>query len=222
VNPRRLCIATRNVHKLEEIGAVLAGLGLEVSGAADHPGCGEVEEDALTLEGNAEKKARWVAAFTGLPTLADDTGLEVDALQGAPGVYSARWAGPGCTYADNNAKLMRELATVPPERRAARFRCVIAFARPQPGADRLGFAERVAACTVSLHPGSLEGRIVDTARGGHGFGYDPVFFIPELGRTLAELSLEEKNGLSHRGRALAAARRALVEYFGPASGARVR
>jgi XTP/dITP diphosphohydrolase len=214
VSARSVCIATRNTHKLEEIRAVLADLRLDVSGAADHPACGEVEEDAPTLEGNAEKKARWVAACTGLPSLADDTGLEVDALDGAPGVYSARWAGPGCTYADNNAKLLRELAVVPPERRTARFRCVIAFAVPAPGLAGRHLEARVAACSVSLHPGILAGLIVDEARGRHGFGYDPVFFIPELGKTLAELSLDEKNRLSHRARALLAARAALVGHFG--------
>jgi XTP/dITP diphosphohydrolase len=216
VTDRRLCIATRNVHKLEEIRAVLAALRLELCGAADHQGCVEVEEDAPTLEGNAEKKARWVAAFTGLPSLADDTGLEVDALDGAPGVYSARWAGPGCNYADNNAKLLRELEGVVPERRQARFRCVIAFARPAPNAATPSLAERAASCRISLHPGVLTGEIIDAARGGHGFGYDPIFFIPALGKTLAELSLAEKNSLSHRAQALAAARAALVEYFGAA------
>jgi XTP/dITP diphosphohydrolase len=217
VSARKLCIATRNAHKLEEIRAVLADLRLEVSGAADHPGCTEVEEDAPTLEGNAEKKARWVAACTGLPSLADDTGLEVDVLDGAPGVYSARWAGPGCTYADNNAKLLRKLAEVPLDRRTARFRCVIGFARPATGATDRDFDARLAACRVSLHPGILAGRIVDEARGRHGFGYDPIFFIPEQGKTLAELSLDEKNRLSHRARALMAARAALVEYFGVGS-----
>jgi XTP/dITP diphosphohydrolase len=213
---RSLCIATRNTNKIEEIRGVLDALHLQVSSAADYPQCAEVEEDAPTLEGNAEKKARWVAACTGLPSLADDTGLEVDALDGAPGVYSARWAGPDCSYADNNAKLLRELEGVVPARRQARFRCVIAFARPAPNAATRSLAERAASCRVSLHPGVLTGEIIDAARGGHGFGYDPIFFIPALGKTLAELSLAEKNSLSHRARALAAARTALVEYFGAA------
>ena len=106
---RQLCVATRNTHKLQEIRAVLADLALEITSPAEHPGCNEVEEDAPTLEGNAEKKARHVAACTGLPSLADDTGLEVDALNGAPGVYSARYAGPQCSFADNNRKLLHEL-----------------------------------------------------------------------------------------------------------------
>lgn len=206
----RLCVATRNVHKLTEIRAVLADLGLEITSPVDHPGCNEVEEDAPTLEGNAEKKARHVAACTGLPSLADDTGLEVDALDGAPGVYSARYAGPECSFADNNRKLLRELAAVPPARRTAHFRCVIAIARPHVGSESRSFEARVHACTVSLHEGRLDGRIIDEPRGANGFGYDPVFYIPDLGRTLAELALEEKNRVSHRARALAAARRALA------------
>lgn len=205
MNP--LVVATRNAHKLVEIRAVLADLGYDISGAGDHPGTPEVDEDAPTLAGNAEKKARWVAAATGLRSLADDTGLEVDALAGAPGVHSARWAGAGCTYADNNAKLLRELAAVPEAPRTARFRCVIAIATPGPAAD---FESRVRACRVTLHEGRVEGHILAAPRGAQGFGYDPLFWIPALDRTLAELSLEEKNRTSHRARALAAARTALL------------
>jgi XTP/dITP diphosphohydrolase len=203
-----LVVATRNANKLVEIRAGLADLAYEITGAGDHPGTPEVDEDAPTLEGNAEKKARWVAAATGLLALADDTGLEVDALGGAPGVYSARWAGPGCTYADNNAKLLRELAAVPDARRTARFRCVIAIAAPGPAAP--DFESRVRGCRVTLHEGRVEGRILTQPRGTQGFGYDPVFWIPALGRTLAELPLDEKNRISHRARALAAARAALL------------
>ena len=206
----RLCIATRNPHKLEEIRALVHDLDVEVTSARDDPRCTDVDEDLPTLEGNAEKKARWVAAFTGLPSLADDTGLEVDALDGAPGVVSARWAGPACSAADNVRKLLRLLEDVEDPRRTARFRCVVALAMPSPDADRMRFAERVAACTVSLHQGRLEGRIGHAPRGGAGFGYDPVFLLPELGRTLAELTLAEKNRISHRGRALQAAKPALV------------
>lgn len=205
---KRLVVATRNPHKLTEIRAVLADLDYEITSAADHPEAPEVEEDAPTLEGNAEKKARWVAAATGLLALADDTGLEVDALGGAPGVYSARWAGPQCSYADNNAKLLRELAALPAAPRTAHFRCVIALATP--GAAAGSFESRAAACCVTLHEGRVEGRILEAPRGGQGFGYDPVFWLPECGRTLAELSLAEKNRTSHRARALAAARAALL------------
>lgn len=200
----RLCIATRNRHKLDEIRAVLRDLDIEIFGAADDPACQDVDEDAPTLEGNAEKKARWVAAFTGCTALADDTGLEVDALGGDPGVRSARFAGPGCSYADNNAKLLQVLRGVPEARRTARFRCVLALAVPQPGPAG-GFSERVRACRVSLHEGRIEGRILEAPRGHGGFGYDPVFFVSEAGRSLAELLAEEKNALSHRARALSAA-----------------
>jgi len=204
----RLCVATRNAHKLEELRALLADLDVELVSAADVPGVPEVEEDALTLEGNAEKKARWVAAAAGCIALADDTGLEVDALGGEPGVYSARWAGPDCSFADNNKKLLHELSDLPEKHRTARFRCVIAVAVP-PSQDG-EFAARVENCSVTLHEGRVLGRIIDNLRGANGFGYDPVFFVFEKQRTLAELSLAEKNEVSHRARALAAARPALV------------
>jgi XTP/dITP diphosphohydrolase len=210
----QLCIASRNAHKLEEIRAWLGDCDVVVTSAGEYPECSEVDEDAPTLEGNAEKKARHVAACSRLPSLADDTGLEVDALNGAPGVISARWAGPGCTYADNNRKLLQSLAGVRLEKRTARFRSVIALAIPDPGAASLDLAERQRACRVSLHEGRIEGRILEAPRGERGFGYDPVFFVPELGRSLAELSLEEKNRISHRARALQAVRPALVEALG--------
>jgi XTP/dITP diphosphohydrolase len=213
VNRPILCLATRNPHKVLEIRAVLGDLDVDIRTAADDPDAPDVDEDRPTLEGNAEKKARWIAAHSGFTSLADDTGLEVDALHGAPGVLSARYAGPGCTFADNNRRLLRELADIPPERRTARFRCVIAIAIPAP---KLGasFETRVRDCQVSLHAGTVEGRILDAARGDNGFGYDPVFFIPELGRTLAELSADEKNRVSHRARALAQARPALRRALG--------
>jgi len=210
VNRPRLCIATRNTHKLDEIRAVLADLDLEITAALDHPECSDVDEDAPTLEGNAEKKARYVAACTGLPSLADDTGLEVDVLDGAPGVYSARYAGPGCSFADNNRKLLAALAGVPDPQRSARFRCVIAIARPRGDWKALDREARARSCDVTLHQGRLDGRILEVARGANGFGYDPVFYIPEVGRTLAELTLQEKNRISHRARALEAARAALA------------
>ena len=206
----RLCVATRNEHKLLEIRAALADLDVEITSAADHPAAPEVEEDAPTLAGNAEKKARWIAAATGLPALADDTGLEVDALDGAPGVYSARYAGPNCSYADNNAKLLAALAGVGERQRGARFRCVIAIATPAAAAAGGDFETRVRACSVTLHEGRLEGRILASPRGGRGFGYDPVFWVLETGCSLAELDVGAKNRISHRGRALAAARAALV------------
>jgi XTP/dITP diphosphohydrolase len=195
---RALVIATRNRHKLEEIRAVLADLPAELQCGLDHPGCPEVDEDGDTLEANAAKKAAAVCAHVRLPALADDTGLEVEALGGAPGVFSARWAGPGCTFAANNDKLLRALAGQPAERRRARFRCVVALAWPEPGRP------------VQLFQGELHGRIATAPRGGGGFGYDPLFEVEGLGRTLAEFSPAEKNSISHRALALAGARRALL------------
>jgi len=209
----RLCIATRNPHKLEEIRALVRDLEVDVTSALEDPNCTDVDEDAPTLAGNAEKKARWVAAFTGLPSIGDDTGLEVDALDGAPGVVSARWAGPDCNAADNVRKLLSLLEGVPDPSRIARFRCVVALATPSPEADRMRFPERVTACKVTLYEGRLEGRITHAPQGADGFGYDPVFMVPELGRTLAELGACEKNRISHRGRALEAARPALISLL---------
>ncbi len=202
-----LVIATGNQHKLAEITAVLREfeLGVELRGLRDFPGCPEVVEDGATLEANAEKKAREVCAWTGAPTLADDTGLEVDALQGAPGVISARYAGPACTFADNIAKLLREMAAVPEAQRTARFRCVVALAMP---------AATSQPPRIQLFDGRIDGRILQTPRGAGGFGYDPVFLVPEAGSTLAEFSLAAKNSMSHRAKALVAARPTLLAELG--------
>lgn len=185
----RLVLATRNKNKVAEISRLLDGAGVVCETLDAHPGVPEVEEDRPTLEGNADKKALEVARATGQWALADDTGLEVDALGGAPGVISARWAGPGCTYADNCAKLLRETAGVPAAKRGARFRTVMSLASPDG--------------TVSRVEGRLDGAVAEAARGTGGFGYDPVFVLPD-GRTLAELSPDEKNAISHRGLALRA------------------
>lgn len=210
---RQLVIATRNPHKLHEIRAVLSDLEVELRSCDDFQGCPDVVEDADTLEANAAKKARVVHGFTGEWTLADDSGLEVEALNGAPGVCSARWGGPGCTYDDNNNKLLRELAGVPTERRVARFRCVIALALPEGSAPvSSGGRESdavAAAATVHLFEGRIEGRIAEARRGNGGFGYDPLFYIPSEASTLAELSAARKNQISHRARALRAFRDAL-------------
>lgn len=185
----RLVLATRNAHKVSEISRLLEGTGVRCDTLDAFPGVSEVVEDRPTLEGNAEKKAVETARACGAWALADDTGLEVAALDGAPGVVSARWAGPGCTYADNCAKLLREMSGVPAAKRAAAFRTVMALASPD------GRVERA--------EGRLDGAVAESARGTGGFGYDPVFVLPD-GRTLAELSADEKNALSHRGRALRA------------------
>lgn len=180
-------LATRNAHKAAEIARLL---GADASGVASldaFPPFPETVEDQDTLEGNARKKAVEAARACGTWALADDSGLFVEALGGAPGVISARWAGPGCSYADNCRKLEREMAGV--SSRAAAFRTVLALSDP--------------AGRVELVEGRLDGTIAAAARGANGFGYDPLFQLPD-GRTLAELGAEEKNALSHRGKALRA------------------
>jgi XTP/dITP diphosphohydrolase len=194
----RLVLATANPDKAREIAGLLPGFELVPRPAS----VGEVDETEDTLEGNARLKARAVAAVAGEPAVADDTGLEVDALGGRPGVMAARYAGEDATYADNVALLLEELAGVADRR--ARFRTVALVAWPD-GRGR----------EVVAH-GVVEGRIADSPRGGHGFGYDPVF-VPDDGdgRTFAEMSLEEKATVSHRARAFAALRRALEADFKP-------
>ncbi len=183
----KLLVATRNKHKLDEIRQIFALPGLELLSADEVPGLPEdVVEDADTFEGNALKKARELCAASGLWTLADDSGLEVTALDNAPGVYSARYAGEPCSYPANNAKLLRELAGVADRR--ARFRCAIALCAPD-GRE----------WTVD---GSCPGRIVREARGANGFGYDPLFVPDGFEHTFAELDGATKNRISHRGHAL--------------------
>ena len=187
--------ASANPDKVVEIKAVLAPLGIEVLPRPDD--VDDIVEDAPTLEGNARLKARAICDATGLPALADDTGLEVDALGGAPGVLSARYAGEDATYADNVMKLLDALADLPePEDRLARFRTVVMVCFPD--------GREVTAA------GWVDGAITLGPRGHNGFGYDPVFEpIEGDGRTFAELTTEEKNGVSHRARAL----RALAELL---------
>lgn len=182
-----LLLATRNRHKIREISGML-GADLRVLSLDDRPDAPVVIEDQPTLEGNARKKAVETAAATGLCCLADDTGLEVEALDGAPGVLSARFAGPDCDYAANNRKLLEALLGLPPERRGAAFRTVMALARP--------------GGRVILEEGRLEGRIIEEPLGHDGFGYDPIFLVADKGKTLAQMSLIEKNAVSHRGVAL--------------------
>jgi XTP/dITP diphosphohydrolase len=181
-------LATRNRHKLREILALTPGLKVEMKTLDDFPGAPEVIEDGATLEENAVKKAKSTAFFCGLWALADDTGLYVDALDGAPGVYSARYAGPGCSYAENNLRLLAELAALPSGRRTARFRCVMALASP--------------GGSVITVEGRLEGVIGSAEAGVNGFGYDSLFVVAGLGKTLAELAPEEKNYISHRAEAV--------------------
>jgi XTP/dITP diphosphohydrolase len=184
---RTILIATTNRGKLREIQAVAAGLPVTWQSLADHPGLPEVVEDGATFEANAAKKALQYAALTGLWTLADDSGLEVDALDGEPGVHSARYSGTGDDLA-NNRKLVAALRDVPMPQRTARFVCHLALA-----ADG-----RI----LATAPGVIEGHIIDAPRGTNGFGYDPHFLLIERGVTTAELPPEEKNRISHRGQAL--------------------
>jgi XTP/dITP diphosphohydrolase len=190
-----LVLASGNPHKVKEISLMLADLGVVVRPLDEFPGAPEVIEDGASYEENAVKKARSAAVFTGKPALADDTGLEVEALDSRPGIYSARFAGEECTFEDNVKKLLGLLEGMPAERRAARFVCVMALVTPEGREDVV--------C------GELAGRIAETPSGADGFGYDPVFFVPEIGKTLAELSPAQKNLLSHRAQALKKARELL-------------
>ncbi|MDP3089693.1 MAG: XTP/dITP diphosphatase [Nitrospira sp.] len=188
-------LATRNRHKVEELAALLGDLGIRIRTLADFPHAPEVEEDGATCEANAIKKACEIARATGLTAVADDTGLEVDALDGRPGVYAARYAGEHATYEDNCRKLVQELEGVPHERRTARFITVAAIAVPgEP---------------VQVTQGVLTGYITDKASGSKGFGYDPVFYVPDLKATLAEISAEQKNRISHRAKAFLQAKELL-------------
>jgi len=185
-----IVLATRNKKKVEEIRRITAGLPITVRSLDDFPGCPDVEEDEDTFEGNAAKKAHEVAKFTGKPALSDDSGLEVDALGGAPGVYSARYAPDAVSGNDpkNYLKLLQDLAPVADQRRTARFICCIALAFPD------GKKE--------VFLGRAEGVIGKEPRGAKGFGYDPVFLPVGFDRTFAEMSADEKDALSHRGKAL--------------------
>jgi len=183
-----LVLATRNIHKAKEIRAYLDKLGYRILTLEDFPSIPETAEDGKTYQENAMKKAVAVSRSTGKMALADDTGLEVNALQGQPGLFSARFAGEGVSYADNRKKLLWLMKDIPPSRRTARFRCVMVLAMPS-GETR----------TVE---GVVEGSITLEEQGEDGFGYDPVFYLPELGKTMAQLTMAEKNRVSHRGIAL--------------------
>jgi len=186
---QKIVLATNNRHKIEEIRAILRGLPYQILTASDFPSFPDPDEDGATLEDNARIKAVAVLRATGDWALADDSGLEVDALNGAPGIISARFAGPGCTFADNNRKLLELMKDVPDDKRGARFRCVVALARRGGDDD------------VILFSGEIRGVITREERGSGGFGYDPVFYVSELGFTFAEATADAKNRLSHRGRA---------------------
>jgi len=192
---QKLVLATRNSDKVKEIRELLNLPDIEILALDEFPDAPEVAEDGATLEENAIKKAEGIAKYTGLPAVADDTGLEVDYLNGEPGVYSSRYAGEGASYSDNVEKLLRQLAGVPWERRMARFRCVVALCTE-------GESQTV--------EGTCDGFITESPHGRGGFGYDPVFYVPEYGSTFAEMDLELKNRISHRGKAF----RKLKELIG--------
>lgn len=194
-----MILATRNRGKIREIQALLSDLGLEVCSLDDVPQMPEVVEDGTTFFANALKKASAVALATGELALADDSGLEVDALGGAPGIYSARYAGPDADDLKNNARLLEDLARVPEGERSARFRCVLVVYCPS---GHWMSAE-----------GTCEGTIAKAAFGSRGFGYDPIFYLPAFGRTMAEVGPEIKNRISHRAQALARLREILPRFL---------
>ncbi|MGA9852888.1 MAG: RdgB/HAM1 family non-canonical purine NTP pyrophosphatase [Gammaproteobacteria bacterium] len=197
---KKVVLATGNAGKLQELWAMLSDSGIEVLPQTRF-GVREIEETGSSFEENALLKARNASRQTGLPAIADDSGLEVDALYGAPGIYSARYAGVQASDSDNLTKLLNALLTVPENRRTARFRCAMVFVHQADDPVPV------------IREGVWEGRILEAPRGHNGFGYDPVFLVPEKGCSSAELPPEEKNHLSHRGQAL----RKLVAALAPTS-----
>ncbi|MCC6397228.1 MAG: RdgB/HAM1 family non-canonical purine NTP pyrophosphatase [Bacteroidetes bacterium] len=187
---KKLLLASNNPDKATEVRELLADLSIELTTLNDHPSYPPTVEDAETLEGNALKKAMEAYQRTGIPSIGDDTGLEVHYLNDQPGVFSSRFAGPNASYADNCAKLLRLLRGVPPRRRAAQFRCVIAFVQDEH--------------THHCSEGICRGVILESRRGDGGFGYDPVFLPDGHAMTFAEMDLKLKNTLSHRARAIMA------------------
>ncbi|MBD3368527.1 MAG: XTP/dITP diphosphatase [Candidatus Eisenbacteria bacterium] len=200
-----LVLATRNPHKVEEINAILSGLPVRILSFNDLPDLPDVVENGETLEENAAKKAREVADATGRPALADDTGLEVEFLGGAPGVYSARYAGEPPSYERNNRKLLKEMAGASEEDRRAAFRTVVALAVP--GGD------------ARLVEGTMDGVILTEPVGEGGFGYDPLFRPDGADKSFAQMTSDEKNAISHRGKAVRAARELVLELLEAARGA---
>ena len=183
----QIILATHNRGKMKEMSSILAHLPVKLLTLDDFPQIGEIPETGETLKENAFIKAETVHQKTGLPALADDTGLEVDALDGAPGVHSSRYDGETATFEDNCRKMMQEMDGIPAEERTARFHTVIAF---------------VSNSGNEWTEGMVEGRILEKKQGDGGFGYDPLFYYPPLKKTFAELNSEQKNNISHRGKAL--------------------
>ena len=199
---RRVVVATTNPHKLQEFREILADLPIELVSPAELKLRVVVEETGATFAENAVLKALAYADAAGLLALADDSGLEIDALGGEPGIYSARWAGEGVSYPQRFRMLEERLAGMSDERRTARYRAAVALAEPAPRG------------LYDVTEGTVEGRIAREARGSGGFGYDPIFYVPEERRTFGEMSAAEKHRMSHRARAAAAARPALARLVG--------
>lgn len=195
----KLIVATRNPGKVREIRKILKDVGATIYALNDFRNVPTVEEDGQSFCENALKKARFYAAYFGEMVIADDSGLEVDALRGAPGIYSARYAGDGSSDRRNNQKLLKALEGVPPPRRGATFRCCIAIVAPD-GREK-------------VVEGACRGRIGLREVGRRGFGYDPLFYLPRYGKTMAQLSVDEKNKISHRGKALRRVKRALLDFI---------
>ena len=183
----KIILATHNKDKYKEMIAALVDLNVEILSLEDFPHVGEIIEDGKTLTENAIIKAQTVFDITGIPAISDDTGLSVDALNGAPGVHSARYAGEDATYTDNVKKLVDEMKNVLPENRGAQFQTIMVYIDKD--------MELIA-------DGIVKGQIADASKGVGGFGYDPVFYIPEKEKTFAEMTIQEKNQISHRGIAL--------------------
>jgi len=196
---RQLVLGTKNKDKLRELKRLLGGSKINVLSLSDFQGCEDVVENGKTFEANAKKKARVYSRHTKCLTLADDSGLMVSVLNGRPGVYSARFAGEGCRYQDNNQKLLKLLKKVPPAKRTAKFVCVMALYDN----GRL----------IDVVKGECRGTIAFSEKGRHGFGYDPVFIPKGFSKTFAELSPAAKNRISHRGKALRSAKKAILDYF---------
>jgi XTP/dITP diphosphohydrolase len=194
----KIVLATHNWDKCAEMLAIFGAMPIELLTLNEFPEIGEIIEDGQTLIENAAIKAKTVHKLTNLPTIADDTGLEVDALSGQPGIYSARYAGENCSYLDNINKLLQEMKDVPTKKRSGLFRTAISYVD-----DNMELATE----------GVVEGLITDVTKGIDGFGYDPVFYVPEMNKTYAEMSMKEKNQISHRGKAVKKMQKLLQFHF---------
>ena len=194
----KVVIATHNKDKFKELHLGLNDLNINLLSLYDYPEIDQIVEDGLTLEENALIKARAVYSITGIPSISDDTGLEVDALDGAPGIYTARYAGENCSYSDNINKMIREMKNIPDNKRSARFITYMAYVDKQ---------VELTACGV------VKGMIEKKIKSLGGFGYDPIFYINEYKKTFSEMSIEEKNSISHRGKAIKAIKAKLIEHL---------